>query len=780
MKIYYLLIPLFIYSNLVNSQQVLMNEFCADNTSIIADANGEFNDWIELYNKSSIPINLFNYSLSDDENELRKWIFPDVEISANGYLLIFASGQDSIFGNELHTNFKIKTSGETIILSNHHEQIIDLIEPIQLAENQSFARILDGNPTFGIAEIPTPNSANNLGESINFSHPSGYYADPFLLTLSVSNANQKIYYTLNGDNPTSQDLLYWEPIIIEKRTEGDFLFSAIPTTPLDGNPILNDFVWKPSVQVQTNNVVRFAAFENGEIQSPIFTKNYFIGNELANKYSFPVINITSDSLNLFGFESGIYIPGKRFEENGFIFYPEGNYLNEGRDWERDAHISYFEKDGKLGFESNVGIRMHGNGSTAFPQKSFKIYFRNEYGQNELDYPIFPNSENQKFKRLLFRNGGNDFLDTHFKDAFLQNVIGDLDLDLQKFQPSIVFINGEYWGIHNIREKYDRFHFQNNFGIDKEEINVLKVDGRVEEGDNTDYLELIDFVEQNDLSINANYRHIAEQVNLSNFIDFQISEIYFANYDWPCNNYKIWKGSAADSRWRYAIYDLDYTFGFDAKSNYTVNSLEHATSENDFWPHCLISNTIFRNLLKNEEFKKQFLDRFLFCLKNNFNSNQIIDKIHEFESLYQPEMQEHIDRWQYPPNMDAWRSEIQKLKEFARERPCYIKDHIVSFFDLEEFDFNCKKANEEGGTLEVFPNPSNGNFTLTNKTYENLTNLNLNIFNFNGQIVFSGKNISIAKNEDFQIRVIDLPFGMYFLELKNEKKLIQKKILISSN
>ena len=779
MKTFYLLLSLIFYASGIFSQEIVINEFCASNNSLISDSNGEYSDWIELFNKSNLDINLENYSLSDDETEPRKWLFPNIIIPVNGYILVFASGENLTIGNELHTNFKIKESGETLILSDHLSNTIDISTPINLTSDHSYARISDGNTNWKISNKPTPGTSNIFFGDIISSHPSGFYDEKFLLTLTASNPNQKIYFTLNGSLPTTKSLLYTQPILIDERPDDDFSFSSIPTTPLAGNPVLDNFIWKAPKQVQTTNVIRFAAFENEEIQSPVFTKTYFIGNDFENRYEFPVVNITTDSSNLFGFEDGIYLPAKRFEENGFIYYPEGNYLNEGRDWERDAHISFFDKNKNLGFEEDIGIRMHGNGSASFPQKSFKIYFREEYGLNELDYPIFENSDNKKYKRLLFRNGGNDFLETHFKDALLQNIIGELDIDLQAFQPSIVFINGEYWGIHNIREKYDRFHFQYNYGIDKEAVNVLKVDGRVEEGDNEDYLELIDFVNQNDLSITSNFDYVKNRIDISNLIDFQIAEIYFANYDWPCNNFKIWKGNEPNSKWRYAIYDLDYTFGYDERSNFNVNSIEHATSEADSWPHCLISNAIFINLLKNESFKNQFIDQFYSCLKNTFRTTRIIDKIDNFQSLYQSEIQEHIDRWNYPKDLNAWKDQIQKLKEFATERPCYMTDHLVSFFNLTDFDFNCKEVEIEG-SLTIYPNPSIGSFTISNKTFEKLENADLKIFNFNGQIVLSKNNISLDKNKKIEINANQLPFGVYFLILKNELQSIEERFIISSN
>ena len=213
----------------------------------------------------------------------------------------------------------------------------------------------------------------------------------------------------------------------------------------------------------------------------------------------PIISLVTDSLNLFDYDTGIYIPGKSFDEEGFSWWSNGNYHNRGELWERDVHITFIKDSGQIGFETNAGIRMRGYGSTCFPQKSFNIYFRNEYGINKTSYPIFNNTEVEYHKRFILRNSGNDVIYSHFKDAMLHEVMSTMDLEKQDFQPSIIFINGEYWGIYNLREKYDRHYFKYKYNIPEDSINLLGVCGMIEEGDNSDYMNLYNFVEQNDLS-----------------------------------------------------------------------------------------------------------------------------------------------------------------------------------------------------------------------------------------------------------------------------------------
>lgn len=780
LKIYSLIIFLF-FSIQVFGQAVIINEFMSSNDSGIQDYEGNYSDWIELYNNSNEEINLFDFALSDDISNYRKWIFPNINIQPKGYLIIYASGNDTICGKELHTNFKIKQAGEILVLTNSHCDVLSLIEAVFVPTDKSFACTLDGNGIMNITDMPTPNSLNIISDNVYCSHPSGFYKDSFNLTLSASDINHEIHYTLNGEIPSQNSKLYKAPIRIKNNSQTPLNFSLIPTTPLSGESQLYDFIWKEPKNVYKCNVIRFAAFENDTMRGGICTRNFFVDNEIADRYTFPIVSIVTDSLNLFDYDTGIYIPGKRFDENGFNYWPEGNYLNKGEEWERKIHISYFENKGLLAFETDAGMRMRGFSSTSNPQKSFTTYFRKEYGMKNIEYNIFKNSNAEKIKRLIFRNSGNDFLYSHFKDAMLQKIIEPMDLDLQAFQPSVVFINGEYWGIHNIREKYDKFYFKYKFDVEEDDINILGFCGQIEEGDNIDYHELTSFIKTNDLSLSENYDYVTEKLDIKNFIDFLIVEIYFANYDWPCNNFKIWKDNNPNSKWRFLIYDLDYSFGYDASSSYNANSMEHSTSTDNSWPYCECSNLIFRNLLLNDEFKNNFLDRFADCLENTFETNRVISVIDEFELMYSPEIEEHIDRWNYPASLEQWREEIDKLREFASERPCYMSENIMSYFHLSTYEFDCLKNNiQENDIFTLYPNPNDGNFVIFNDYEKDIEDGKVIIVNLFGQIVYSQENILINTKERFRFQLNNLADGMYVFHFTSKEISEIKKFIISSS
>ena len=759
-------------------QNIVINEFMSDNESVLQDEDGDFSDWIELYNSSNNTINLLNYRLSDDSSNLNKWVFPWKSIPPHSFLMVFASGKNRIDTTELHTNFKIAKSGENLLLCNSGGEIISSTAPVSLPPDNSYGCVNDGNQFMCTFKDPTPNISNSGSYGIYSSHTSGFHNDSFYLSLIQSDDNLEIYYTLNGGLPTINSLTYSSPLHITSNISSPYTISSIPTTPMEGPYPLSTFIWKEPESVYKANVVRFASFDNDTMRSCVYTKTFFVDPDIETRYTFPIISLVTDSLNLFDYDTGIYIPGNTFDENGFNWWPSGNYHNRGPEWERDIHISYFENDGIIGFETDAGMRMRGYGSTVNPQKSFGVYFRNDYGLNKINFPVFENSNTNKYKRLIFRNSGNDFLFTHFKDALLQGLLMSLDLELQQFQPAVMFFNGEYWGIHNIREKYDKYYFKYHFGIDEDNINILGICGGIKEGENSDYLELVNFVEVNDMSLNENYLFAKNKVDIQNFIDFQIAEIFYANYDWPCNNFNIWKTNDPGSKWRFLIFDLDYSFGFNINSSFDTHSFEHATSTNNGWPYCECSNLLFRKFLENDEFEQQFVDRFAYHLNNTFSSTLVFDSIDKYELLFNPEMVEHIARWGYPPSIDNWQEHIQTLRDFAQERPCFIREDIMDFFDLTAFDFVCytgiKKLNSS--KLVLAPNPSNGKFYLNNNSL-NTIKVSVTITSVSGKLVYAESELVLVGNTRQYINLTGLPNNTYIIHLFNENYSERRKIVV---
>ncbi|MCA9947681.1 MAG: CotH kinase family protein, partial [Anaerolineales bacterium] len=202
----------------------------------------------------------------------------------------------------------------------------------------------------------------------------------------------------------------------------------------------NVFWQEPANEIFKGTVVRAMVDKSGALASSAATQTYFVDPAANGRYSLPVISIATDADNLFDPEIGIYVPGNYT-----------NYAQSGIEWERPIHIEFYEADGTLGFAQNAGVRIHGSKSTIYHFKSLRIYARSEYGQDRIEYDLFPGWKNDEFERLILRNSGQDIYATMFRDAMAQSLVSHLSFDTQPYRPAIVFLNGEYWGVHNVRE-----------------------------------------------------------------------------------------------------------------------------------------------------------------------------------------------------------------------------------------------------------------------------------------------------------------------------------------
>ena len=416
---------------------------------------------------------------------------------------------------------------------------------------------------------------------------AGAYTSAINLELSHETPGVSIFYTLNGDEPTVADFLYSGPITLENRDGELDVISSIPTNP----SLIYPFGSYSPARAATRgwvppyangykiNVIRFKAFKPGFAPSETVTQTFIIDPEGAARYSFPIVSVTMDYDDLFSDESGIYVYGD---------HEDGNYEQKGSDWERIMSLEYFNLDGTLGFAQDCRTRIHGGGSRHAPKKSFRIYAETGDVTN-FKYPFFDDTELDKFKRVLLKAGG------HRPDCFPRDDLGNmltkgLNVEQQHFRHIIVFINGEYWGIHSLKERLDNYFFQNLYGIDDNDITLLDqeydIQGNGSPIDSAKMKNLEGFVDVNDMNDPANYSYVADRIDIDNYIDYMAAEIFLSNEDWVYSNVNIWrktgdydpsKPAGHNGKFRCAIYDLDGAFG-GACSNafYTVNTLEAAT------------------------------------------------------------------------------------------------------------------------------------------------------------------------------------------------------------
>lgn len=391
-------------------------------------------------------------------------------------------------------------------------------------------------------------------------------------------------------------------------------------------------------------------------------------------------------------------------------------------------FEYIGENGKRAFAQDIGVRIHGGVTRSYPNKSFRLYARSDYAMyNTLDHAFFPGLEKRgtgkplnSFKRLILRNSGNDSerwtRATFFRDAFMQELISGSGLDYQSYQPVILFLNGEYWGIYNLRERLDHHYLASHYDIDDEDIVILERNAELDHGgpeDRTHYLEMLDYLNKNDIRLPEHYEHIKKQMDIENFILYQAYQIFIRNTDWPGNNITFWRytgdeppsdaSGRLDGRWRWMVFDTDFGFGLRGGSDaYTHDTLSFATEKGGTsWPNPDWSTYLLRTLLKNETFRHTFISTFAGLLNTWFQPERVKKVIDEFQILYQPEMPENIERWRVPNSFHQWINNVDRMRTFAERRPEYMRQHIEDYFELPgTFRLELDVNNSAAGTISV--------------------------------------------------------------------------------
>ncbi|MCC5937527.1 MAG: CotH kinase family protein [Lunatimonas sp.] len=712
----------------------------AVNSSVIADEDGDYSDWIELFNYGSEEIDLTGFGLSDNASSPFKWTFPATIVQPKSYMLVWASGKDKIQpGEPLHAGFSINSAGEDILLTDSQGQLIDLIPAVAIPANLSYGRQPDGTGNLQFFTEPTPNAPNasqGIGELLSppvFSHPSGYYNEPFTLTISSEVADATIIYTVDGSEPDIDNLsgtsyqyvnqypqnpgqtlgpfltqtftshTFTGPLEIVDRTSEPNKLSAISTT-------YNNSTWYlPSSLNKKANVVRAKVYKNG-FSSKTATFTYFVSQTSSFDHSLPVVSINLNEDGLFDYYKGIMVAGEDFvkwrEQNPTLTAHGGrpaNYARGGEETEQRASFQLFvDKD--LALYQNIGLRLHGGFSRQPANKSLRLYARSEYDEkNTFDYPIFENSIHNSFKRLVLRNSGNDRNLTFFRDAFMHASVRHLSFDTHDYRPAVVYINGEYWGLANFRERYDKHYLERVYGIGEGDLDLLENNAFVEEGDSSHFLAMREYISSADLSIQENYDYLSTLMDIDNFLEYNVAQIYFNNDDWPHNNVRIFRKRTSqyipeappgqDGRWRWLMYDTDHGFGLNG--DFTSNTLRHATNPGGANPW---STLILRRLLLSESFKIAFINKFADLINTAMVPERLHAMIDEMSSRIASEVPAHRVRWS---SLTQWEESIEVMKAFAVNRPQQQVGHLMEYFDIAgTHQVNLDVANHEEGVIRI--------------------------------------------------------------------------------
>ncbi|MFK7772241.1 MAG: CotH kinase family protein [Saprospiraceae bacterium] len=669
--------------SLGNLENIYINELMSLNNAV-ADEFGEMDDWLEIYNDNETGVLLEGIYISDDVTDTTKWQFPDpIFIFPKSFALIWADDAPQQGSN--HVPFKLSSNGETVFIAQQQGDELVVLDEITfgtLSENVSYGRVSDGEDSWVYFGNYTPNNSNNgselfLNASVDYSIEGGFYPSGTELSLSTNDPTAEIKYTLDGSLP-NQD-----------------------------SPIYNN-----AFTLNSTTLVRARAFKPGFISSVQKEEFYLINNT----HELPVIQITIDPKYLWDEQVGIYITG----ENGIT----GNCSdviarNWNQDWERPMSIRYFEPDGSEAFRSEAGIKIAGGCSRSFAMKPFSIFFRD----NKIEYPLFDQMEIQEFKRLKLRMSGNDHPLTMVRDAAIQAMLYDqVDIDMMAYEPVVVYLNDEYWGFYGLREKYNRHYLESHHGVDKDSIDLLKnpySDLEIKEGDAVAWDELTSFIEDNSMQSFTNYDYVNSKIDLNEFMNYNIGQMYAANYDWPANNVSVWR-DRNNGKFRWMLYDLDISSGFAewTPSDAQFNAIVHATTTNGTpWPNNPQSTLFLRKIIENQFFQNEFVQRTCTFGQTIFapdRTEHFIDSLTARVASEIPDLINKFDNspsdwfiWNSSPvggNNATWTNNLNKFKKFWEDRLDNVLSNYENYFDYNgHYNLNINFDETTNGTVVFHTN-----------------------------------------------------------------------------
>lgn len=616
------------------SQNLFINEFMALNNSTIKDNFDRYEDWIEIYNAGNLPVDLNGFGLTDDKAQPYKWVFNgNVEIPAKGYLLIWASNRDTIIGDFIHTNFALSGSGEFIGLSSPTQIFIDSITFGPQTADRSFGRKPDGSTNWMIFVSPTPGISNDSLSVLplstpTFSHSSGIYSSPFTLTLSHPVTNAQIFYTIDGSHPTTSSNLYTSPILID-----------------------------------SNRVIRAIAYLPGRPQSKIATRSFFI----SPAGNLPILSLVTDPQNLFNPDSGIYI----------------HYDSTGDDWERYSTLEFFERDGVNKFSIDCGLRIHGGFTRAKEKKSFRVNFRKIYGNSVLNYKLFKDLNADIFDEVVIKAGSNDMVRlssrwTLIRDQLISNLWMRYKGLVSSGFYARVYLNGQPFGIYNIREHIDSLYLKHHLGIRYPE---LRENWTQKLGSSAHWDSIWSFIYNKPQLDSIQFKFVEDRVDIKNYIDYFAFQVYAGNFDWPHNNLFFGR-DALGGKWNWIMWDADQTFAVYAFGPY--NTLEWALRDTvrtdllyyDF-PDLVEGTRFPRRLFSNTKFKEKFISRFTDLLNTAFQPQNVLPIVDSLKNHLINDISFEIQKW--GNSYTTWSRNIDSLRTFIQYRVDSLRQYTIQKF-----------------------------------------------------------------------------------------------------
>lgn len=594
-----------------------INEVMVSNFSYDKQRDVGFCDWVELKNLSDEPLDLSRYRLSDDKDDYRLWQLPARTLDPGDTLLIYCVGDDMPENvKDVYAPFSLDAAEEDLYLSDEDGNMIDYVYLHEIPRDGSLGR-LDGENGFFYFTQPSPGEENAGGFRLISDRPETLTPDGLVGEGPISvelTASGAIYYTLDGSVPSADSTLYTGPITVDKTT-----------------------------------LIRALAVEDGAAPSRVRTLSYFVGEES----TLPVLSLVTDNSALFSY---VYWRGVKY-------------------YEIPASLTLYDSDGG-GFSMACGVSMKGWTSLKDPKKSMGVSFSG-YGEGNLQYDLYGNGVTE-FSKLAIRCG-QDYPLAVFRTELFEELcaeVGD-SVMTQAGRYCLLFIDGEYWGIYNLKEDFTRQYYAEHMGVSKSSVTMLR---SPIDRDNELYQDVYAFVLNNDMSDPDNYEQFCAKFDVDSLIDWIIMEGYCANSD-VNGNMRYFRSTEGDGKWRVAFYDLDWTFREQSLVFYNV-----------FRPTRIVQISPLCNaLLKNEEFRMKLARRCVELSRSVLSNEHVLALIDEYEALLEPEMERERERW--GGSVQSWHFNVDKLRGF-------INDNDMETFLVDRLFYICGFTNEQRAELKA--------------------------------------------------------------------------------
>lgn len=652
----------FMLSTALPRGSIVISEIMGRNTSAYKAADGEYYDIIELENTGAEPVSLYGYALSNNPKNPQSFVFGDVTIGAGEYIIVYAAGkgaEQKTEGSELCCSFGINKDGDSVYLFDPSGVICDKLQAGAFLADVSYGR--DSSGELAYFTEPTIGRANGTGyKGITavpvFSKTPGVYDNAIELEIAVPEG-ETVYYTLDCTTPTAAATAYTGPISVEK-----------------------------------NTVVRAISIKDGYITNAC-TSGTFLFTSDGVDHSVAIVTLVTDPDNLWDEKTGIYAYGEQYDPD--LPYAQllttANYYKKDKTdanaWEREANFALFDEDTKQQvFNQNVGIRIAGSFGRGRAQKGFNIVARDEYGDNRMSYKFFDDLDYTEYKALVLRAGAQDQNRSKIRDELAVALFDGIDVNFlyQTYKPCVVYLNGEYWGIYFLREKRNGFFVAQHEGTDNTtDMVIAKGYKQTSYGDVNEWVSFYDKACSLDLSKAENYKYVTDNMDVDSFMDYMIAEIYTGNTD----TYNIQCYKLPNGKWKWIYYD--FCWGFQNVSHQSLAARMGDTALD------AASGRLFKALLKNEEWKDNFVRRFAELLQTAFAPERVKGLVDELYSIVKPEIAREREKFNTETFMgvkqptevlgtyEGFEKEIAKIKTFAEGRPEELKKQLKSVLGLSD-------------------------------------------------------------------------------------------------